>query len=203
MNFLLEPNVAYLVLLSGVVLSLLAIASPGTGLLEVGAFFMLALAGYAVYNLEFNAWALGLLILSVFPFIYALQKPKREGFLAVAILLLLGGSIFLFATESGLPAVNPFLAATASLLVTGFLWIAIRKSIQASLARPSHDLDSLTGTLGESKTRIHEEGSAQIAGELWSVRSEDPIAPGKTVRVVRREGFVLVVEKADSSNSDS
>lgn len=203
MNFLLEPNVAYLVLLSGVVLSLLAIASPGTGLLELGAFFMLVLAGYAVYNLEFNAWALGLLILSVFPFFYALQKPKREGFLALAILLLLVGSIFLFAMESGLPAVNPFLAATASLLVTGFLWIAIRKSIQASQARPIHDLDSLTGKLGESKTKIHEEGSAQIAGELWSVRSEATIPPGQPVRVVRREGFVLVVEKAESSNTNS
>jgi hypothetical protein len=59
MDFLLEPNVAYLVLLSGVVLSLLALASPGTGMLELGAFFMLALAGSAVYNIEFIAWALG------------------------------------------------------------------------------------------------------------------------------------------------
>ncbi len=198
MDFLLEPNVAYLVLLSGVMLSMLAIASPGTGMLEVGAFFTLALAGYAVYNLAFNWWALILLVLSIIPFVYAIQKPKREIYLIAAILLLLAGSVFLFATRDGLPAVNPVLAGTASILVTGFLWIAIRKSIQAAHTRPVHDLEALVGKLGESRTRIHDEGSAQIAGELWSVRSDDPIPANSPVKVIRREGFVLVVEKADS-----
>ena len=58
MDFLLDPNVAYLFLLAGVLLGLMAIISPGTGIFEVGAFFCLALAGYAVYNLSFNLWAL-------------------------------------------------------------------------------------------------------------------------------------------------
>ena len=52
MDFLLEPNIAYLILLGGILLSLMAIVTPGTGLFEVGAFFCLALAGYAVYNLS-------------------------------------------------------------------------------------------------------------------------------------------------------
>ena len=78
MDFLLDPNIAYLFLLAGVLLGLLAIIAPGTGMLEVGAFFCLALAGYAVYNLSFNLWALIVLVLSVIPFIYAIQKPKRE-----------------------------------------------------------------------------------------------------------------------------
>ena len=38
MQFMLDPNVAYLILLAGVVLGLLAVVTPGTGLLEVGAF---------------------------------------------------------------------------------------------------------------------------------------------------------------------
>jgi len=201
MNFLLEPNVAYLVLLSGVMLSMLAIASPGTGILELGAFFMLALAGYAVYNLEFNWWALLLLIASILPFIYAIQKPKREIFLVSALLLLVIGSVFLFATPDGLPAVNPIVASTASLLVIGFLWIAIRKSLQALYAQPVHDLEALVGKSGESRTRVHDEGSVQVAGELWSARSDQPIPAGKSVKVVRREGFVLVVENEEPSKN--
>ncbi|MGZ9165580.1 MAG: NfeD family protein [Anaerolineales bacterium] len=35
----------------------------------------------------------------------------------------------------------------------------------------------------------------QVAGELWSARSEKPIAAGNSIRVVKREGFVLIVEK--------
>ena len=81
MDFLLDPNIAYLFLLGGVLLGLMAIITPGTGVFEVGAFFCLALAGYAVYNLSFNLWALIVLILSIIPFVYAIQKPKRERYL--------------------------------------------------------------------------------------------------------------------------
>jgi membrane-bound ClpP family serine protease len=85
MEFLLDPNIAYLILLAGVFLGLLAVVTPGTGVFEVGTFFCLALAGYAVYNLSINLWALVILVLSVIPFVYAIRKPKREIYLAMSI----------------------------------------------------------------------------------------------------------------------
>ena len=201
MDFLLDPNVAYLFLLAGVLLGLLAIVTPGTGMLEVGAFFCLALAGYAVYNLSFNWWALGILALSVLPFIYSLQAQKREPFLVLAILALVAGSVFLFAHANGRPAVNPVLAVVASALVTGFLWVAVRKSAQATRLNPVHDLVALVGQTGESKTKIHDEGSVQVAGELWSARSDKPIPSGSPIRVISRDGFILVVERDSSVKS--
>lgn len=195
MDFLLDPNVAYLFLLGGVLLAMLALATPGTGFFEVGAFFCFALAGYGIYNLSFNWWALALIFLSVVPFVYSLQKPKRELYLGISIVVLIVGSIFLFPSQSGGPAVNLLVAFIASILVAGFLWIAVGKSIQAAYTRPSHDLDALIGQVGEAKTKILDEGSVQVAGELWTARSEKPIKSGTAVRVVRRDGFVLVVEK--------
>lgn len=195
MDFLLDPNVAYLFLLGGVLLAMLALATPGTGFFEVGAFFCFALAGYGIYNLSFNWWALALIFLSVVPFVYSLQKPKRELYLGISIVVLIVGSIFLFPSQSGGPAVNLLVAFIASILVAGFLWIAVGKSMQAAYTRPSHDLDALIGQVGEAKTKILDEGSVQVAGELWTARSEKPIKSGTAVRVVRRDGFVLVVEK--------
>lgn len=196
MDFLLDPNVAYLFLLAGILLGLMAAITPGTGILEIGALFCLALAGYAIYNLSFNLWALIVLVLSVVPFVYAIQKPKRERFLALSILGLVIGSVFLFATDGWRPAVNPLVAAIASIFYAGFLWIVIRKSMQASHTRPAHDLSALVGQVGEAKTRIHTEGSVQVAGELWSARSEKIIPSGSPVRIVGREGFILVVERS-------
>jgi membrane-bound serine protease (ClpP class) len=195
MDFLLDPNIAYLILLGAVLLAMLALASPGTGLLEIGAFFCIALAGYAIYNLSFNWWALVLLILSVVPFVYAIQKPKRELFLALALLLVAVGSIFVFPRTPGRATVNPVVAVVGSALVAGFSWIAVRKSVEARSLRPSHDLTGLIGQIGEARTRVSDEGSVQIGGELWSARSEKPISAGSMVRVVRREGFILIVEK--------
>ena len=61
--------------------------------------------------------------------------------------------------------------------------------------RPSHDLEALIGQVGEAKSKIHENGSVQVAGELWSARSEHTISVGSSVRVIKRDGFVLLVEK--------
>lgn len=195
MDFLLEPNIAYLILLGGILLSLMAIVTPGTGLFEVGAFFCLALAGYAVYNLSFNWWAIVLLVLSVVPFIYSIQKPKRELYLGLSIALLVLGSVFLFAVDGWKPAVNPFVALVTSGLISTFLWIVVRKTVQVASARPTHDLELLMGLTGEARSNIYEEGSVYVAGEMWSARSNEPIPAGSSIRVVRREGFILVVEK--------
>lgn len=195
MDFLLDPNVAYLVLLAGILLSLLAIVTPGTGLMELGAFFALALAGYSIYHLNINFWAVIVILISVVPFLFSVRTPKREPLLALSLLGLVVGSVFLFAKEDGLPAVNLLLALVTSLLVTIFLWIAVRKSIQATMRRPSHDLDALIGKSGEARTEVKDDGSVQVDGELWSARADSAIPAGSHVRVVRREGFILLVEK--------
>jgi len=201
MDFLLDPNVAYLVLLAGILLSLLAIVTPGTGLLELGAFFALALAGYAIYNLNINFWALVVILISVVPFLLAVRTPKREYLLGISLLGLVIGSVFMFAGENGLPAVNLVLALVTSLLMTRFLWIAVRKSVQAAMKPPTHDLEALIGQPGETRTEVRDEGSVQVGGELWSARSEHAIPAGSHVRVVSRDGFVLVVEKEKPQKS--
>jgi membrane-bound serine protease (ClpP class) len=195
MDFLLDPNVAYLILLGAVLLAMMSLASPGTGIFELGAFFCILLAGYAIYQLSFNWWALILLGLSIVPFVYAIQKPKRELYLALSILLLVVGSVFIFPRTENQAVVNPLVAIVASGLVAGFLWIAVRKSVDAAGIRPSHDLDRLIGKIGEARTKVEEEGSVQVDGELWTARSEKTIPAGSSIRVLRREGFVLIVEK--------
>jgi membrane-bound serine protease (ClpP class) len=201
MDILLNPNIAYILLVLGSVLLLMAIVTPGTYLLEGGAFLMLALAGYAIYRLGFNPWALIVLVLSLVPFGYAIQKPKRERFLALSLLGVIIGSVYLFPSNGWLPAVSPAVAVIISVLSAGFLWLVVRKGIQAHHTRPLQDLTALTGKTGQAKTPVHENGSVQMAGELWSARSERSIPAGSRVRVVSREGFILVVERDDQTKS--
>ena len=51
MNLVIDPNLAYVLLVSGFVLAVLALFSPGTGVVEVGALFALMVAGYGVATL--------------------------------------------------------------------------------------------------------------------------------------------------------
>lgn len=200
MEFLLDPNVAYVILLVGIFLGFLALVTPGTGLLEVGAFFCFVLAGYAIYYLSINWWALAVLFLSIIPFLYAIQKPRRELFLGISIVLLIIGSIFLFAEKGRIISVNPIVAIISSGTLAVFLWIVIRKAMVLLSHRPTHDLDALIGQVGETKSIIHNDGNIYVAGELWSARSDHEIPAGSQARVIRRDGFTLVVEKIDHLN---
>jgi membrane-bound serine protease (ClpP class) len=197
MNLIFDPNIAYLLLVVGFVTLLLAIVTPGTGLLEVGAIFLLMVAGYAISHLGFNWWALIVLVLALVPFIYAIRKPRREWALALSIVGVVAGSVYLFPTTGFLPAVNPVLAILVSLIAGGSLWLIIRKAVATFHAHPMQDLKTLVGQIGHTKTEVFDAGSVQVASELWSARSEKPIPAGSRIKVVNREGFTLIVERDD------
>jgi membrane-bound serine protease (ClpP class) len=197
-EFLSNPNFVYLLLVVGSIMLMMAIVTPGTHVLELGTALVLFLAGYGIVTgLGFNLWALIVLVLSLVPFVYAIQKPKRELFLALSLLGFVIGSVYLFPSQGFIPAVHPVLAVVVSALSSGFVWLVVRKSIQAHHRPPINDLKNLIGQVGLAKTRVHEAGSVQVASELWSARSEKPIPDGSWVKVVKRDGFTLVVERDD------
>ncbi|GAB4570023.1 MAG: hypothetical protein Fur0017_15840 [Anaerolineales bacterium] len=197
MDFLLNPNVAYVILLAGVVLAFFSASTPGTGVGEVAALFCLVLAGYAAYNLSVHWWALVLLALSIPPFVFAVRNPSKWlAYLGLCILFLVLGSVFLFVPEGSLISVNPLLALFTSVFLSVVMWFVLRQFIEVVSRRPAHDADALIGGTGIAASEILKEGSVQINGELWSARSDVSIPSGSAVRVIAREGFVLVVEKA-------
>jgi len=197
-DFLLDPNVAYLVLVGAAMLTMMAVLNPGTGVLEIIALFLWLLSGYIIFNLPINFWALGLMLLGVVLFLLSLRKIKSMVYLGLSIAAVIVGSIFLFDQPGWQPAVNPVLAIIVSVFVAGFTWVVAQKALEADSMRPVHDLEALVGAVGEAKTGIHDEGSVQVAGELWSAKSEQSIPEGTHVRVVGRDGFSLLVEKIDN-----
>jgi len=193
---LLDPNLAYLFLVSFVFLAGIAILTPGTGLLEAGALITLIGAGWGIYTLPINEWALVLLVVGVFPFIIALRRSRKTVYLIISVTSLVIGSSFLF--QSGTwwkPAVHPALALVVSIIFGGFYWIIALRTIEAEMAPPSHNLGRLIGVKGEARSYLDQEteGSVLVLGELWSARGTEPIQEGEQILVVDRLGLVLEV----------
>jgi membrane-bound serine protease (ClpP class) len=197
MNFLLDPNVAYLILVIGVILGMLALFTPGTGLLEVGALFAIFLAGYAMVHLPIRLWALILLVVGIVPFFFALRKFKTWYWLVPAILSAVLGSVFLFKSETNLTAINPLFATLVSIISIVLMWFIGIKTLEALRLRPSQDLSRLMDVIGEARTDIFNEGTVYAGGEDWTARSDALIPAGSQVKVVGREGLVLKVVKAE------
>jgi membrane-bound serine protease (ClpP class) len=191
---LIMPNVIYLLLMAGFWLAALAIVSPGTGLLEVGAFVVLVLAGLETLRVPVNLWALGIVGLGVVLFIGALRWRRPALWLVLSAVMLSVGSAFLLGMEAGRTAVHPLLAAAVSILTVGFFWIAVRRGVLAQRAKPAHDPDRVVGQVGDVRTALDPVGSVYVAGELWSARSETSLPVGASVHVRGREGLMLLVE---------
>jgi membrane-bound serine protease (ClpP class) len=193
MSFLFDPNVAYLLLVASFVLTVLALFTPGTGILEVGALFAIAIAGYALYNLSINWWALVIMVISLVPFYFSVRKSKQWIWLAASIVLLSVGSVFLFQQTATQSPINPFFAVFTSIVALMLLWIIGRRMFDAIKMKPSQDLKRLIGDIGEARTDIKASGTVYVGGEQWSARSEELIREGAEVKVIDREGLVLVV----------
>ena len=201
MDVLVIPEIAYLILVVGFLLAILAFFAPGTGVIELFAFFMLVLAGYGISQNHINIWALVLLVIGVIPFILAVRFSKRIIYLVVALLALAVGSAYLFQSDQWwLPGVNPFLALVVSVLAGGFLWFVAYKALDAMGKRPLNNMmDKIVGAAGIAKTDISREGSAYVAGENWSARSAALIPAGTRVKVIAREGMIVEVEPLNKS----
>jgi membrane-bound serine protease (ClpP class) len=208
-QFLLDPNVAYVLLMAGFVMAVLALISPGTGLLEIFALFVLALAGFSISRLPIHTWALVLILLSIIPFVISLRFVRHWALLLVSLIGITTGTIFLFRTETGAPAIHPLLSivVTASALI--ILWLVGRKSMEAVQLAPVFSLDRLIGQTGEARNNFSypEEGAVHVMGEEWTARpaqpSTAPIHEGSRIRVTGREGLVLLVEEVKDNTSIS
>lgn len=201
MEFLVNPNVAYVLLILGFLTAVLGLFAPGTGILEILALFSIALAGYGIVNQPFNIWALGIMAAGFFPFFIALRWSKNLS--RRMLLLLLGSAVLAFVVGSALlfpwigwqPAVHPILILLFTIIVIGLIWLLALKMLEAVTARPTFDLDRLVGMTGQASSDIRGQGTVYVNGEDWSATSRSFIPQGSAVRVLRREGLILEVEK--------
>jgi membrane-bound serine protease (ClpP class) len=181
----------------GFMVGLLALFSPGTGLLEIGALFALVLAGYSIANLPFHWWALGLLVVGFIPFLFSLrarQERPRWILLGLTLTAYIIGSAFLFSDSAGRPAVNLGLILLMSTLTIGMTWLLTRKSLEAYHSQPAFDLDRLIGKTGRVTSDLRPEGTVYVEGEEWTARSQEFISTGNIVRVLGRTDLTLQVE---------
>ncbi len=201
MEFLINPTVTYLLIVTTVMLLSLTIIDNTFAASKYGMILCLVAAGYELFYLEVNPWAF--LVVALSPLLFRLairQTPAHLSPVAIAILMLALGSFYLFLDENGRPAVNYGLVGFVSTMCGVVIWITIERMRNAEGVRLSNYSDSVIGLIGKARTDIeaHSAGSVLVEGELWQACSKKPIPAGSTVRILRQIGFWLTVKEVEN-----
>ena len=199
MTLIANPNVAYLALIVGLLMLVVAVTTPGTGFAEVVAVIALAVAIIGLIQLEAN-FAGVVLIVAAFV-LFALDVTQTQhGILtlggAVALVI---GSLLLFPVREGGYTLSLWIVAAATVLmvvVSLVFFTALRRWRKQRWI--DNAAQKMPGQRGVVKTASapRQPGTAQIAGQLWSIESEEPIEPGIEVEVVGQSGLMLKVKRA-------
>jgi membrane-bound serine protease (ClpP class) len=81
--------------------------------------------------------------------------------------------------------------------VTGGLFLLVLAMLLRSRKRVViTGKEALLGAEGEALSWQGEEGRVRIKGEIWRARAVGPLKPGTRIKVVDRDGLVLLVEPA-------
>ncbi len=199
MAFITNPNVAYLALIVGLLMLVVAVTTPGTGLAEVIAVIALAVALIGLVRLSANFAGVVLIIAAFVLFALDVSQTQHGALTLGGAIALVVGSLLLFPVREGGSVLSMWLVAAVTLLmviVSLVFFSALRR-----WRKQRHVDNAAQGVVGQrgvvkTATTPLSPGTAQVAGQLWTIESSEPIEPGTEVEVLAREGLTLKVRKA-------
>ena len=197
LNVITDPNVAYVLMMLGMLGLFFELSNPGVILPGVIGGISLILAFFAFQSLPINYAGL-LLILFGIALLVAEIKVVSHGILAMGgIVAMALGSLMLFdSPDVGFRiswwVIAPTVGATAGL----FLFV-VAAGMRALKRRPLLGASGMIGETAVARGPLAHDGQVAVHGELWNAIAEgDPVPDGAPVRVVGVEGLTLKVVKA-------
>jgi membrane-bound serine protease (ClpP class) len=196
-QFVMDPNVIYLILIFGLWVAVTAAYIPGTGAIEVLAFVTLAVSIIVLSSLPTNWGAVLLLALGVVSFLLVPFFSERFAILAQAGLILQAiGGAWLF---NGLSVSWLIIAVSIgiALLYHNFVLLPLLRSNRQ--AKIVFDDSLLVGMVGQVTSGFMASGSRYIGtvnvrSEQWTAYSSKPLSVGDEITVIERDGLQLLVE---------
>jgi membrane-bound serine protease (ClpP class) len=191
---LVDPNIAYLLLMLGFYGILFELQNPGAILPGVAGAIFLVLAFLSLSALPVNAAGLALLVLGV-GFLVAEIKVHSHGVLAVggALALAVGGLI-LFDDQVVRVAVPLVLAVTA--MTTAFILLVVGFALRARRAPRVTGAQAMIGRRATVVDALRPRGRVRLDGEVWNAEAARQVEVGAEVVVIGVEGLTLRVRPA-------
>jgi membrane-bound serine protease (ClpP class) len=198
MTLIANPNVAYLALIVGLLMLVVAVTTPGTGFAEVIAVIALAVAIIGLIQLEANFAGLVLIIAAFVLFALDVTQTAHGALTLGGAVALVIGSLLLFPVREGGATISLWLIGGVTVLMVTVSLVFFSALMRWRKQRwVDNAAQEVVGQRGVVKTAVVPltPGTAQISGQLWSVAADEPIEPGTEVEVIGRDGLTLKIKK--------
>jgi membrane-bound serine protease (ClpP class) len=210
LEILVNPNVAYLLLLIGLVGLAIELFSPGLIAPGTIGVISLLLGLYGTAQLPVTVAGVLLLAFGVAMIIAEAHLPTHGILGASGVAALIAAGLVLYDTGTSAFEVSAPVVIFAGLLIGGFLAFAVERAFRARRQPARTGWEEMIGAVGEVRERLDPVGQIFVEGALWraelappdggSDQSADgsagdgrPLERGSRVRVASVEGLTLRV----------
>ncbi len=200
LNAIADPNIAYLLMMAGILGLYMEFSHPGTIFPGVAGAICLLLAAAALQLLPINYTGLAFMILGVALLVGEAFFPSF-GVLGVGGMISLAfGSLLLFDTPTSDFGVDRSIVFTAVATLGSFVLAVSYLVFRSQRAKPTLGIEGLIGEVGVVRERLAPRGSVFVHGEYWKAEANDEIDAGEKVEVVGVDRMMLRVKRTPAQN---
>ena len=193
-NFIADPNIAYLLLMAGVLGLYLEFSNPGLLFPGITGAICLLLALAALQVLPINYTGIALIVLGAALLVAEAFVPSF-GILGISgIVSFILGSLMLFDVEGEGLLIDRGIIFTVVAVVSGCMLVVGYLVWKAQRRKPTGGKEGLVGEIGHAVTRIAPVGKVRVHGEIWTAESDEIIEGGEEVRVSHVADLRLTVQ---------
>ena len=194
LGWLVNPNIALLLLVGGALLIYLEFNAPGTIVPGALGTLMVLLAVFGLNLLPIRYTAV-LLLLAAMVLLLLEAKFGGHGALAIAgIVCLTFGTLTLVAAPVPEMGISPLVAISVSAAFGAITVFLVRLALIARRRKALIGADAMVGCPATAMETLAPQGHVLVEGEIWRAVANAPVAAGAPVRVVGHDQMLLQVE---------
>ena len=189
-----NPDVAFILMLIGIYGLILEFFNPGAVAPGLVGTISLLIALYALAFIPINYAGVALVIVGI-GLMLAEIHIGAFGTLGVGgIAAFVIGALLMFPERGTGFTLSWGVVIGAALGSAALILLALATLLRARKRPVVTGDEALIGAEGEAVSWDGDEGRVRVQGEIWRARADAPLAAGKRIKVLKRDGLILCVE---------
>jgi len=189
-----NPNVAFILMLIGIYGLILEFFNPGAVAPGLVGTISLLVALYALALIPINYAGAALVLIGIGLMIAETHIGAFGAIGVGGIAAFVIGALMMFPSRAPGFALSGAVVTGTAIGSAALLLLALAALLRSRKRPVVTGTEALIGATGETVSWQGDEGRVRVKGEIWRARAAAPLADGSRIKVVSRDGLVLLVE---------